>query len=90
MSILEQSHGLRNSIHLYSFMSSLVYIYIYIYTKILELATVYIHEQVTDQIFCHEAFTFSIVIIYIYIYTYIRMAVANKVLYCGYIYIYIY
>ena len=55
------------------------------------MATVYIHEQVTDQIFCHEAFTFSIVIIYIYIYiyTYIRMAVANKVLYCGYIYIYI-
>ena len=51
------------------------------------MATVYIHEQVTDQIFCHEAFTFSIVIIYIYIYTYIRMVVACKVLYCGYIYI---
>ena len=31
MSILEQSHELRNSIHLYSFTSSLVYIYIYIY-----------------------------------------------------------
>ena len=25
----------------------------------------YIHEQVTDQIFSHEAFTFSIVVIYI-------------------------
>ena len=62
MSILEQSHGLRNSVHLYSFTSSLVFIYIY---YILELATVYIHEQVTDQIFSHEAFTFSIVVIYI-------------------------
>ena len=43
------------------------------------MATVHIHEQVTDQIFCHEAFTFSIVIIYIYIYTYIRMAVRSSI-----------
>ena len=35
----------------------------------------YIHEQVTDQIFCHEAFTFSIVIIYIYIYMAVRSSI---------------